>query len=395
MVAALRWIVPALVPAALLALGVYRSDRRRDPPPLVVITFLLGAVLGVGSFWLEARTSAWTGLDIRTSVVGEASALLYLFCVVAPFREAAKVVACWPAFLSRHFEGPYDGVVYSAVAALGFASTENAVMLRMHPEGGIWLARAACALPAHLFFATVWGYALGRAKHGTKRPGAIFPVAWVGATLGHGLYVHFVYGRGPGALLAVLPLLQAMGTIAWFAGRDLRMRAGRRSRAVALDPGDTRFSRLSFDRLSQPPSLRAVRAALRRSDRPIMVRWILFGAIVTLGAMVSGFGASVAFGHWAHVDFSRMDEHDVSTVAPLVLLGVGILAGFPVSGFLVARASNLPTLLEPALATALAILATLALLGFAAPIAVIFAIAFSPIAFGLACAGAWVGRPLS
>jgi predicted MFS family arabinose efflux permease len=95
------------------------------------------------------------------------------------------------------------------------------------------------------------------------------------------------------------------------------------------------------------------------------------------------------------VDFSRVDEHDVSTVAPLVLLGVGILVGFPVSGFLVARASNLPTLLEPALATALAILATLTLLGFAAPIAVVFAIAFSPIAFGLACAGAWVGRPLS
>jgi RsiW-degrading membrane proteinase PrsW (M82 family) len=394
-IATLRWILPALVPAALVAFGVYRSDRRRDPPYLVVLTFLLGAALGAGSFWLEARASAWTGLDVRASVVGEASALLYLFCVVAPFREAAKVAACWPAFLSKHFDEPYDGVVYSAVAALGFAASENAIMLRLHPTGGIWLARAACALPAHLFFATLWGYALGRAKQGTKRPGAIFPMAWLGATLGHGLYVHFVYGRDPGALVAVLPLLLAMGVVAWFASRDLRVRGDRPSREFAQRGGDTRLSRLSFDRFSQPPSLGAVRAALRRSDRPIMVRWIFFGAIVTLGAMVAGFGASVAFGHWANVDFSRVDEHDVSTVAPLVLLGVGILVGFPVSGFLVARASNLPTLLEPALATALAIAATLTLLGFAAPIAVVFAIAFSPIAFGLACAGAWVGRPLS
>lgn len=395
MLTALRWILLALLPTVLVALGIYRSDRRREPPSLVVLTFVLGAVFSAASLWLEGRGSAWTGLDVRVSVVGEASALLFLFGVVAPLREAATVAACWPAFLSEHFDEPYDGVVYSAAAALGFAASENAILLRAHPEGGIWLARAACALPAHLFFATLWGYALGRAKQGPRRPGVTFPIAWIGATLGHGLYIHFVYGRGPGALIALLPLLQAMGVIAWFMSRNLRARGDRPSRELSAEAGDSRLSRLSFDRFSQPPSLHAVRAALRRSDQPIMVRWIVFGALVTLGAMVAGFGASVAFGHWAHVDFSRVDEHDVTTVAPLVLLGVGILIGFPVSGFLVARASNLPTLLEPALATALAIVATLAALGFAAPVAVIFAIAFSPIAFGLACAGAWVGRPLS
>jgi RsiW-degrading membrane proteinase PrsW (M82 family) len=390
-------MVPTLVPAillALLAFAVHRSDRRRDPTYLVIVTFVLGAALGLGSFWIEGRASAWTGLDVRASVLGEGSALLYLFGVVAPFGEAAKVAAIWPAFRTRHLNEPYDGVVYSAAAALGFAASENAVMLRVHPSGGIWLARVACALPAHLFFAALWGYALGRAKRGTKRAGATFPLAWVGATLGHGLYTHFVYGRGPGALVAVFPLLLVMGGVAWLASRDLRARAGRPSRKFAADRGDKHSSRPSFDRFSQPPNLGAVRAALQRSDQPIVVGWILFGAVVTLGAMVAGFGAAVAFGHWAHVDFSRVDEHDVSTVAPLVLLGLGILVGFPVSGFLVARASNLPTLLEPALATALAIVATLALLGFAAPIAVIFAIAFSPIAFVLACAGAWVGRPM-
>lgn len=395
MTAALRWVLPGLLPALLIAFLIYRSDRRAEPPYLVVLTFLLGATFGAGSFLLEAKASAWTGLDVRVSIVGQASALLYLFCVVAPFREAAKVAACWPAFVSEHFDEPYDGIVYSAAAALGFAAAENAFVLRTHPAGGIWLARAACALPAHLFFAALWGYALGRAKHGTKRPSSIFPIAWLGATLGHGFYIHFVYGRGPGALVAVLPLLLAMGVVAWFARRDLLARGDRTSRELSVLAGDSRLSRLSFDRFSQPPSLRAVRAALRQSDRPIMLRWILFGALVTVGAMVAGFAASVAFGHWANVDFSRVDEHDVTTTAPLILLGVGILAGFPVSGLLLARASNLPTLLEPALATVIAIGATLVLLAFAAPVAVIFAIALSPIAFGLACAGAWIGRPLS
>jgi RsiW-degrading membrane proteinase PrsW (M82 family) len=388
--ATIRWLLPALAPAVLLAFGVYRSDKRREPPALVILTFVLGALLGAGTLWLQRRASAWAGLDIRASVAGETSALLYLFLVVAPVREGAKVAAAWPAFRSRYFDEPYDGIVYSAAAALGFAAAENAAMLRSHPYGWIWLLRTALALPAHLFFATLWGYALGRSKQGTGRPGRIFPLAWLGATLAHGLYTHFVYGRGPGALVGVFPLLLAMGNIAWFVGRDLRLRGERPSR----QGGDSRLSRLSFEHLSQPPSLKTVRAALRRSDQPIMIRWILVGAMVTLGTMVAGFGASVAFGHWVHVDFSIVDEHDVKTVAPLVLLGIGVLAGFPVSGFLVARAANLPTLLEPALATALAILTTLVLLGFAAPVALVFAVAFSPIAFALACAGAWMGRPL-
>jgi RsiW-degrading membrane proteinase PrsW (M82 family) len=392
--AVIRWLLPAVLPAVLLAFEVYRSDRRREPPALVILTFVLGALLGAGTLWLQAWAAGWAGLDIRAATSGEASALLYLFFVVAPVREGVKVAAAWPAFRSRYFDEPYDGIVYATAAALGFAAVENAAMLRAHPSGWIWFLRAALALPAHLFFAALWGYALGRAKHGTARPGRVFPLAWLGATLAHGLYTHFVYGRGPGALVGVFPLLLAMGNVAWFARRDLRARGDRPSRDAAVGAGDSRLSRLTFDRFSQPPSLKTVRAALRRSDQPIMIRWILLGAMVTLGTMVAGFGASVAFGHWVHVDFSIVDEHDVKTAAPLVLLGVGVLAGFPLSGFLVARAANLPTLLEPALAAALAIVTTLVLLGLAAPIALVFAVAFSPIAFALACAGAWVGRPL-
>jgi RsiW-degrading membrane proteinase PrsW (M82 family) len=394
-IAALRWVLPALLPTLLLVAGVYFSDRRREPPLLVVLTFVLGALFGAGALWLEGQAAVRAGLDIRASVVGEVTSLIYLFCVVAPLREGAKVAAVWPAFRSKYFDEPYDGIVYAGAASLGFAALQNALVLRAHPIGWIWIARTLLALPAHLFFAALWGYSLGRSKRGTKRPSNIFPLAWVGATFAHGLYTHFVYGRGPGALVGVFPLLLAMGAVAFFAARDLRGRGDRPSRDLAVQVDDSRLSRPSLDRFSQPPSLQTVRAALRRTDRPIMIRWILLGALVTLGSMVAGFGASVAFGHSVRVDFSIVDEHEVNAVAPLVLLGVGVLSGFPVSGFLVARASNLPSLLEPALAAALAILTTLILLGFAAPVALVFAVAFSPIAFALACAGAWVGRPLS
>ena len=51
------------------------------------------------------------------------------------------------------------------------------------------------ALPAHVFFACLWGYALARAKQ-SKRRLPIFPAAFVATIAAHGLYAHFVYGGG-------------------------------------------------------------------------------------------------------------------------------------------------------------------------------------------------------
>lgn len=386
MLAIVRFLGPALVPALICLAIVYFSDKRREPWPLVLFTFALGALGKVLTGYLEGRAAAWTGLDEGVSAVGRAGALLFLYAFVAPVREAAKVCATWPAFRSKYFDEPLDGIVYSSCAALGFACVENALILREHPLGWVWIFRTLLALPAHLFFAAAWGYALGRSKR-EKRPGPMFPLAWVVATACHALYIHIVYGRGPSALMGTIPLLLTMAIATFFALRDLQVRGDRSSRVSILLERVTAFSG------SQPPSLRTVREALSTEGQPITLRWVLYGAIVTLGAMTVGLAASIAFGHWAHVDFSIVDEQDVGTIGPVALLGSGVLAAFPLSGFLIARASSLPTLLEPALASGLAIVLLLLLLGIAAPVALIFALACSPVAWGLSCAGAWIGRP--
>ena len=38
--------------------------------------------------------------------------------IVIALREAAKVADTWPAFRSKHFDEPLDGLVYAASAAL-------------------------------------------------------------------------------------------------------------------------------------------------------------------------------------------------------------------------------------------------------------------------------------
>jgi hypothetical protein len=87
-----------------------------------------------------------------------------------------------------------------------------------------------------------------------------------------------------------------------------------------------------------------------------------------------------------------VDEQDVAGASPALLLGVGLLLSFPASGWLIARAAGMHSLLEPALATVLALLVTLLALGVAAPFTVVFALALSPIAWLLSFVGAWIGR---
>ena len=134
-----------------------------------------------------------------------------------------------------------------------------------------------------------------------------------------------------------------------------------------------------------------MRDALRRAERPVMLHWIVLGGLVTMGVISSCVVGAVILGRRLGVDFSAVDEGAATGAVPLAMIGLGVLLAFPTSGYLVARASGADSVLEPALSTGLAIAGTLLMLGLAAPVAVVFALAFAPVAFGLACAGAWVG----
>jgi RsiW-degrading membrane proteinase PrsW (M82 family) len=351
----------------------------------MVTTFVLGAAAAALSLYLIDHAARMTGLDVRVSAAGQTGALVFLFLVVVPLQEAGEVATVWPALMLKRFDQPFDGVVYAASSALGFAVIESAAAMRGHPAGAIWIARVLLALPARVFCACTWGYALGRARRGRHRF-PLFPSTFAAAVLVHGLYAHFLFGRGPGAVFAVTPLLAAMGVLSWFLWRDLAARAA----AVRSVAPSSRRGRLA--RMSQPPSLATVRAALRADDEPIRLGWILFGALATFGAMIVGIFAGVIAAHGLHVDLSRIDEQDAEASAPVLLLGICLLASFPASGWLVARAAGVHTLLEPALAAVLALVLTLVTLGLAAPFTVVFALALSPIAWLLSCVGAWLGR---
>ena len=362
-------VVIALLPLV-LAFAIFRRVERREGASrsLAAVLVALGAAAGAAAMTIEYFVLRWTDLSFDASRVGPTGALLAMFLLAAPLEEGVKVLVVVSAY-RRRVRTPRHGLAYAVAAAAGFAVVEIA-WPASSLRSGTDLTRLALSVPAHLFFAGVWGYALGVARGHDHW----FRAAWLVAMLLHGLYDHIVFGRGPGLLVATIPMLLFMALLSFMALRGASPRLPEPLKRVA------------------PPSLSVVGARLAQRERRLALRWIVVGAFVTQGLIVVTVAAAVVAGNRLGMDFALADEADVRAAGPLVLLGVAVLAAFPVAGYLVARASSAGGLLEPALAAALTVGLLVLVFWLAAPIGVLLALAVAPVALALACGGAWIGQ---
>lgn len=389
----LIWVVAVLVTALPLAVHlavVWRSSYLKLLIGMWLATMGAAAALVVPVTLVEQVLQRWAEIDARAGTGGQITLLLYGFLVAAPLEMGVTTLAVLPfwrlrrvrmrAGLSRSLE-VREGASFATSAAVGFTAMRNVATFWIHGVTWIAIARNLLWTATFTLLCGLWGYVLGRnADRGmtSKR----FSTAWVVATVFSAVCDQLIFRRGVGALLAVVPLLISMGVVTWVIWRDVK------------GPSPSSGGRLSSLFTATPaPSLSAIRDAFRQQDRPITLRWITFGAFVTTGMVTTGLVAAVWIGHELGLDFSAVDRSraEADAMAPLALLGMGVLAAFPTSGYLLARASGTRSVLEPAMASALAMVLVMVFMGMLAPVSVVFAIAFSPVAFALSCIGAWIG----
>lgn len=371
----LSCILLALVP--LVPTGAFvRILRAKVAVPRGYLLYCLfaGLLASAVCFFVERWFWELTGLSLSASQVGIASSVLAMLVFAAPLEEGAKLAVVWPMYNLRVLAGPRSGMLIGAVSGAGFAVGQTFTLLVEPGAGYVELLRSVVASVAHPFFAALWGYVLG-GRTSTRW----FSVTWFASAMFHGLYNHIVLGRGAGFVGAALPLAIAMLAATYWVARAVWRAAptqeGLSGEGVAFS--DASFGEIGF--------------ALRAPRKPASLVWGLFGALVTIGVVLSSVALGVYIGHRLGIDFAAASEDDVRSNGPIVLLGVSAVAGFPVAGYLVAKASSARSVLEPALGAILAIGAVAVGTYVAAPIAVVFIIAAAPVAFFLACAGAWFG----
>jgi protease PrsW len=115
---------------------------------------------------------------------------VHAFLLVALVEEFSKFLFVRGVLYDdAHFNEPFDGIVYSVMVSMGFATLENILYVS---QGGFSTAivRMFTAVPAHATFAVLMGYYIGKAKF---EKGMAY-LSWAGllaATLFHGAYDYF------------------------------------------------------------------------------------------------------------------------------------------------------------------------------------------------------------
>jgi protease PrsW len=207
----------ALAPGAAIGLYIYLNDKHeREPVGLLLRSFFFGVLSIFVTLLLSRIIDNFITID-EQSVSQQA---VHAFLIVALVEEFSKFIFVRGILYNNpNFNEPFDGIVYSVMVSMGFATFENILYVT---QGGLSTAfvRMFTAVPAHATFAILMGFYLGKAKFEHRK--SYYALYALGvATLFHGAYDYFLFiSFVPGIVLGALASLL---TGIWLSRKAMRI----------------------------------------------------------------------------------------------------------------------------------------------------------------------------
>ncbi|GAO43718.1 PrsW family intramembrane metalloprotease [Flavihumibacter petaseus] len=153
----------ALAPGIAIIWFIYSMDQYdREPLRALVKSFFLGMLAVLPALLLQLTLSTLLSSFIPAS--GWTYYLLLSFVAVALTEEGSKfMMTRLYAYPRPFFNEPFDGIIYSVMVAMGFATFENIGYVWQFGWGTA-LVRMFLSVPAHATFGVLMGYYIGLAK---------------------------------------------------------------------------------------------------------------------------------------------------------------------------------------------------------------------------------------
>ncbi|MBL0056934.1 MAG: PrsW family intramembrane metalloprotease [Chitinophagaceae bacterium] len=208
----------AIAPGLAICLFIlYKDKYNREPIWMLILAFVLGVLSVIPAILIQLGY----GADLATiQNEGTMSVAFFSFCVVAASEEASKFIMLRLFLYPRkHFDDPFDGIVYAVMVGMGFATLENIGYVYEHGVG-TGILRMFLAVPAHGTFAVMMGYFTGFAKFRNSGKMGYFLLALLVPIILHGSYDFFLF-IGSDSLLA-LGALVSFGIALYVSFRAIR-----------------------------------------------------------------------------------------------------------------------------------------------------------------------------
>ena len=181
----------AIAPGIAICLFIYSRDKYdREPLRYLIVSFVLGMISTIPPLIVQFLAGDIAGENNAPSILGYA---WYAFGIVAFSEEGSKFLMLrYYAYPKNVFNEPFDGIVYSVMIGMGFATVENIEYIqRFGFHTGV--VRFFLSVPAHGAFAVLMGYYAGLAKLRPARAGWLLAKGLLIAVFFHGSFDFFLF----------------------------------------------------------------------------------------------------------------------------------------------------------------------------------------------------------
>ncbi len=188
----MEYVALAIAPGiAIIFYILYKDVYNREPQVNLLVSFLLGCASILPAILFESTLIPGT-IDGSVGAVA-----LITYGIIAISEEGGKYLGLrYYSYNLKSFDEPLDGIVYSIIISMGFATVENIKYVVFDAEPGtaykLGLLRMFTAVPGHATFAIVMGYFAGKAKFDPKNSFRLLLTGFIGAVFLHGTYDFFI-----------------------------------------------------------------------------------------------------------------------------------------------------------------------------------------------------------
>lgn len=207
-----------MAPGLAICIYVYWKDKfEKEPLHLLVKCYFLGCVAILPAVGLNNVLRNFFPAPVDWYQI-----TIFAFMVVALSEEFCKfLVLRYYAYPRKDFNEPYDGITYSVMIAMGFATTENLLYVfsqsTFTESVRVGMIRMFTAVPAHATMAIMMGYFVGLAKF-SGAPGKHLIRGFIAAWIFHGVYDTFL-------CINSFPFMTAGALFALYLSIQISMRA--------------------------------------------------------------------------------------------------------------------------------------------------------------------------
>ena len=217
----------AIAPGIAICIFIYLKDKyNKEPLGLLLWSFFLGMLSIIPAVIIQLGFTKYVGDWMAANDLVYVA--IFAFLVVALSEEGSKLLVL-RLFIYRRkaFDDPFDGIMYTVMIGMGFATLENIGYVYQNGMATA-ITRMFLSVPAHGCFAVLMGYYVGLAKFDPIRRGRYAFFAILFPTLLHGAFDF--------CLFSGIDWLQVIGALLSFGiALVLSFKAIRKKQKIAKD----------------------------------------------------------------------------------------------------------------------------------------------------------------